>query len=235
MHLRRKDDDWMEWEIIGTIVPAVACSLENEESMYTQTGSMMMYSGDINYNTNLKGGIKGIISRKMTGESAFVTNYSAGRMGGNVTFATTVPGTIKCLYITPDKSIICQKTAFLCAEQNVDLSVVFTKRLRAGLLGGEGFILQKLSGEGNAFLEIAGDVLSYELQQGDILRVNPGNIVAFADTVDFDIEFIKDLSTIAFDKKGMFISTLKGPGLVVLQTQNRKQLSSSIINDNSEQ
>ena len=168
MHLRRKDDDWMEWEIIGTIVPAVACSLENEESMYTQTGSMMMYSGDINYNTNLKGGIKGIISRKMTGESAFVTNYSAGRMGGNVTFATTVPGTIKCLYITPDKSIICQKTAFLCAEQNVDLSVVFTKRLRAGLLGGEGFILQKLSGEGNAFLEIAGDVLSYELQQGDI-------------------------------------------------------------------
>lgn len=235
MHLRRKDDDWMEWEIIGTIVPAVACSLENEESMYTQTGSMMMYSGDINYNTNLKGGIKGIISRKMTGESAFVTNYSAGRMGGNVTFATTVPGTIKCLYITPDKSIICQKTAFLCAEQNVDLSVAFTKRLRAGLLGGEGFILQKLSGEGNAFLEIAGDVLSYELQQGDILRVNPGNIVAFADTVDFDIEFIKDLSTIAFGKKGMFISTLKGPGLVVLQTQNRKQLSSSIINDNSEQ
>ena len=235
MHLRRKDDDWMEWEIIGTIVPAVACSLENEESMYTQTGSMMMYSGDINYNTNLKGGIKGIISRKMTGESAFVTNYSAGRMGGNVTFATTVPGTIKCLYITPDKSIICQKTAFLCAEQNVDLSVVFTKRLRAGLLGGEGFILQKLSGEGIAFLEIAGDVLSYELQQGDILRVNPGNIVAFADTVDFDIEFIKDLSTIAFGKKGMFISTLKGPGLVVLQTQNRKQLSSSIINDNSEQ
>ena len=235
MHLRRKDDDWMELEIIGTIVPAVACSLENEESMYTQTGSMMMYSGDINYNTNLKGGIKGIISRKMTGESAFVTNYSAGRMGGNVTFATTVPGTIKCLYITPDKSIICQKTAFLCAEQNVDLSVVFTKRLRAGLLGGEGFILQKLSGEGNAFLEIAGDVLSYELQQGDILRVNPGNIVAFADTVDFDIEFIKDLSTIAFGKKGMFISTLKGPGLVVLQTQNRKQLSSSIINDNSEQ
>lgn len=235
MHLRRKDDDWMEWEIIGTIVPAVACSLENEESMYTQTGSMMMYSGDINYNTNLKGGIKGIISRKMTGESAFVTNYSAGRMGGNVTFATTVPGTIKCLYITPDKSIICQKTAFLCAEQNVDLSVVFTKRLRAGLLGGEGFILQKLSGEGNAFLEIAGDVLSYELQQGDILRVNPENIVAFADTVDFDIEFIKDLSTIAFGKKGMFISTLKGPGLVVLQTQNRKQLSSSIINDNSEQ
>ncbi len=235
MHLRRKDDDWMEWEIIGTIVPAVACSLENEESMYTQTESMMMYSGDINYNTNLKGGIKGIISRKMTGESAFVTNYSAGRMGGNVTFATTVPGTIKCLYITPDKSIICQKTAFLCAEQNVDLSVVFTKRLRAGLLGGEGFILQKLSGEGNAFLEIAGDVLSYELQQGDILRVNPGNIVAFADTVDFDIEFIKDLSTIAFGKKGMFISTLKGPGLVVLQTQNRKQLSSSIINDNSEQ
>lgn len=222
MHLRRKDDDWMEWEIIGTIVPAVACSLENEESMYTQTGSMMMYSGDINYNTNLKGGIKGIISRKMTGESAFVTNYSAGRMGGNVTFATTVPGTIKCLYITPDKSIICQKTAFLCAEQNVDLSVVFTKRLRAGLLGGEGFILQKLSGEGNAFLEIAGDVLSYELQQGDILRVNPGNIVAFADTVDFDIEFIKDLSTIAFGKKGMFISTLKGPGLVVLQTQNRR-------------
>ena len=235
MHLRRKDDDWMEWEIIGTIVPAVACSLENEESMYTQTGSMMMYSGDINYNTNLKGGIKGIISRKMTGESAFVTNYSAGRMGGNVTFATTVPGTIKRLYITPDKSIICQKTAFLCAEQNVDLSVVFTKRLRAGLLGGEGFILQKLSGEGNAFLEIAGDVLSYELQQGDILRVNPGNIVAFADTVDFDIEFIKDLSTIAFGKKGMSISTLKGPGLVVLQTQNRKQLSSSIINDNSEQ
>ena len=165
----------------------------------------------------------------MTGESAFVTNYSAGRMGGTVTFATTVPGTIRQLYISPKKSVICQKTAFLCAEQDVNLSVVFTKRIRAGLLGGEGFVLQKLSGEGNAFLEIAGDVLSYELEQGDILRVNPGNIVAFEDTVDFDIELLNNVSTIAFGKKGMFISVLKGPGLVILQTQNRKQLSVSIV------
>ena len=219
----------MEWEIIGSIVPAVACNLQNEESMYTQTGSMMMYSGDITYNTNLKGGIKGIFSRKMTGESAFVTNYSAGRMGGTVTFATTVPGTIKQLHILPNRSVICQKTAFLCAEQDVNLSVVFTKRIRAGLLGGEGFVLQKLSGEGNAFLEIAGDVLSYELEQGDILRVNPGNIAAFEDTVYFDIELLNNVSTIAFGKKGMFISVLKGPGLVILQTQNRKQLSVSIV------
>lgn len=219
----------MEWEVIGSIVPAVACNLQNEESMYTQAGSMMMYSGDISYNTNLKGGIKGIFSRKMTGESAFVTNYSAGRMGGTVTFATTVPGTIRQLYISPKKSVICQKTAFLCAEQDVNLSVVFTKRIRAGLLGGEGFVLQKLSGEGNAFLEIAGDVLSYELEQGDLLRVNPGNIVAFEDTVDFDIELLNNVSTIAFGKKGMFISVLKGPGLVILQTQNRKQLSASIV------
>mgnify|MGYP000193545374 CR=1 FL=1 len=126
--------------------------------MYTQSGGMMMYTGDINYSTGLRGGVVKSVARQLLArESAFMTTYYAEKHMGIVIFSTTIPGTIQCLKLEKGSSMICQKTAFLCAEEQIMADVVFTKRLRAGLFSGEGFVLQKIYGEGRVFLEIAGD------------------------------------------------------------------------------
>ena len=187
----------MEYELIGTIVPAVKCILKPGEAMYTQSGGMMMYTGDINYSTGLRGGV--------------------------VIFSTTIPGTIQCLKLEKGSSMICQKTAFLCAEEQIMADVVFTKRLRAGLFSGEGFVLQKIYGEGRVFLEIAGDSIIHDLKEGEVLYCNSGNVVAFQDSVDFNITLVKRMSTLLFGGEGNFLVKLTGPGKVILQTQNQMQ------------
>ena len=190
--------------------------------MYTQSGGMMMYTGDIAYSTGLKGGIaKSIARQAFVKESAFMTTYYAKDHPGIVVFSTTIPGTLQCLKIEEGSSMICQKTAFLCAESQIKLDIVFTKKLRAGLFGGEGFVLQKIYGEGRAFLEIAGDSVIHDLEDGEVLYCNSGNMVAFQDTVDFDISFVKTMSTLLFGGEGNFLIKLTGPGKVILQTQSQ--------------
>lgn len=212
----------MEYELIGTIVPAVKCILKPGEAMYTQSGGMMMYTGDINYSTGLRGGVVKSIARQLfVRESAFMTTYYAENYMGVVVFSTTIPGTIQCLKLERGSSMICQKTAFLCAEEQIMADVVFTKRLRAGLFGGEGFVLQKIYGEGRAFLEIAGDSIIHDLEDGEVLYCNSGNVVAFQDSVDFDITLVKRMSTLLFGGEGNFLVKLTGPGKVILQTQNQ--------------
>ena len=212
----------MKHEIIGTIVPAVKCILEPGEAMYTQSGGMMMYTGDIRYSTGLKGGIaRSIIRQALTKESAFMTTYRAGTSRGIVVFSTTIPGTIQCLILESGSSMICQKTAFLCAEQDITTNVVFTKKLRVGLFSGEGFVLQRIYGNGRAFLEIAGDSIIHDLNDGEVLYCNSGNVVAFQDSVDFDIALVKTMSTFLFGGEGSFLVKLTGPGKVILQTQNQ--------------
>lgn len=119
--------------------------------------------------------------------------------------------------------MICQKTAFLCAEEQIMADVVFTKRLRAGLFSGEGFVLQKIYGEGRVFLEIAGDSIIHDLKEGEVLYCNSGNVVAFQDSVDFNITLVKRMSTLLFGGEGNFLVKLTGPGKVILQTQNQMQ------------
>ena len=212
----------MQYEIIGTIVPAVRCILNPGEAMYTQSGGMMMYTGDISYSTGLKGGIAKSAARQIfTKESAFMTTYYAKDSKGIVVFSTTIPGTIQCLKLEEGSSMICQKTAFLCAESNIFTNVVFTKKIRAGLFGGEGFVLQKIHGTGRAFLEIAGDVIIHDLEDGEVLYCNSGNVVAFQDSVDFDITLVKTMSTFLFGGEGNFLVKLTGPGKVILQTQHQ--------------
>lgn len=220
----------MNYKILGSIVPAVECMLHANEEMYTQSGGMMSFSGDITYKTNLKGGVGKALMRRFISESAFMTSYTAGQRGGIVTFAMTTPGTIKSIDLA-GKKMICQKTAFLCAESNVLADVMITKKIRAGLFGGEGIILQLLHGQGKVFLEIAGDTISYKLDQHEKIYVNIGNIVAFSDTVDFDVSFLKKVSTLVFGGEGSFLAVLTGPGDVILQTQNRHQISANIIKE----
>ena len=177
----------MKYEIIGSTVPAVEVTLSKGESMFTQSGGMIWQSNGISMSTNARGGIARSLGRMFTGESIFMANYTADVEGAKIAFGSTVPGSVVPIDITTN-DLICQKGAFLCAEQTVDLKVAFTKRVSAGLFGGEGFILQRLYGTGMAFLEVDGDMVHRTLAPGEVLKVDTGNVVAFEPSVSYEIE-----------------------------------------------
>ena len=160
------------------------------------------------------------IGRMFAGESLFMATYRAQQPGTMIAFASTVAGNILPVDVGATGGLICQKDAFLCAQESVNLNVTFTKKLSAGLFGGEGFILEELSGSGMAFLEIDGDKVVKTLQPGEVLKVDTGNVVAFEKTVQYEIETVKGLGNIVFGGEGLFLTKLTGPGKVVLQTQN---------------
>lgn len=218
----------MQYRIIGQTVPAVECILNKGESMYTQSGGMIWQSQGISMSTNARGGVARSLGRIFTGESVFMANYTADMQDALVAFGSTVPGSVVPVDISRGE-LICQKGAFLCAEQTVDLKATFTKRFSAGLFGGEGFILQRLFGRGMAFLEIDGDMIERELAPGEVLKVDTGNVVAFEPTVNYEIETVKGLGNIFFGGEGLFITKLTGPGKIILQTQNFNDFASKII------
>lgn len=211
----------MEYKVIGQTVPVVEMKLNKGETVYTQSGGMAYQSDGITMNTNTRGGIMKGIGRMFAGESMFMANYTADRDGAVIAFAATVPGNIVNVDLSknPD-GIILQKGAFLCAENNVETSAVFTKKFSAGLFGGEGFILQKATGNGMLFLEVDGDVIQKELAPGEVLKVDTGNVVAFEPKVSYEIETVKGLGNIFLGGEGLFLTKLVGPGKVILQSQN---------------
>lgn len=220
----------MNYKIIGDTVPVVEIKLNKGEKVYTQSGGMAYQSDGINMSTNTRGGIMKGIGRIFAGESLFMANYTAERDDAVIAFASTVPGDI--LPVNMDEvheSLILQKGAFLCAEDTVNTSVAFTKKIGAGFFGGDGFILQKAEGIGNLFLEIDGDVIEKQLSTGEILKVDTGNVVAFEQTVSYEIETVKGLGNIFLGGEGLFITKLTGPGKVILQTQNIKSFAGRII------
>ena len=211
----------MKYELIGQTVPTVEVTLEKGESMYTQSGGMTYQTDGVTMSTNARGGIMKSLSRAFAGESIFMANYTAERDGAVVAFATTVPGNIKAIDMSQvPGGLTIQKGSFLCAEQGVETKVTFTKRFSAGLLGGEGFILQKAQGKGMLFLEIDGDPIEKELMPGEVLKVDTGNVVAFESTVSYEIETVKGLGNIFLGGEGLFLTRLVGPGRVLLQSQN---------------
>lgn len=218
----------MQYQIIGATVPAVECTLAAGESMYTQSGGMIWQTPGITMTTNARGGLAKSIGRMFAGESLFMANYTADADGARIAFGSTVPGTVVPVDVgaTP---LIAQKGAFLCAEQTVDLSVAFTKKFSAGLFGGEGFILQKLTGKGMVFLEVDGDMVQYDLAPGAVMKVDTGNVVAFEPTVQYEIETVKGLGNILFGGEGLFLTRLTGPGRIMLQTQNFNDFAGKII------
>lgn len=218
----------MQYEIIGETVPAVEVTLGRGESMFTQSGGMVWQSVGVKMTTNARGGIARSLGRMFTGESIFMANYTAEVDGVKIAFGSTVPGTVVPVDITRSE-LICQKGAFLCAEQSVDLKVAFTKKFSAGLFGGEGFILQRLFGSGMAFLEVDGDKVERVLAPGEVIKVDTGNIVAFEPTVSYEIETVKGLGNIFFGGEGLFLTRLTGPGRIILQTQNFNDFASRIL------
>lgn len=219
----------MRYEIIGKTVPAVEFTLNRGESIYSQRGGMTWQTDGINMKTNARGGVMKSLGRMFTGESIFMNTYTANVDGAKVAFATTVPGDIVAVNVGENNGFTVQKSAFLCAEPGVDMSIAFTKKFSAGLFGGEGFILQKAKGNGMLFLEVDGDPVERILAPGEVLKVDTGNVVGFEGTVSYEIETVKGLGNIFLGGEGLFLTKLVGPGRVIIQSQNFGDFAGKIL------
>ena len=216
----------MQYEIKGGNFPIVVCRLSNGEKMITERGSMAWMSPNMEMET-VGGGLGRMFSRAFSGESMFQNHYTA-RGEGMITFGSSFPGQIRALEIRPGQEMIVQKSAFLASTAGVQLSIHFQKRLGAGLFGGEGFILQRLSGNGTAFVEIDGDLVEYELKPGQKIVVDTGNVAGFSPSVQMDIQTVPGVKTALFGGEGLFNTVLTGPGRVWLQTMPISNVAASL-------
>jgi len=208
----------MRYEIHGDILPSVDVFLQPGDSVFTERGGMAWLKGDISMETNSRGGLLKGLGRKLAGESLFMTTYAAQGSGGMVTFTPEAPGRILAFELAQGQSFIAQKDAFMAAQEGVTVEMHFRKRLGSGLFGGEGFVLERLTGPGLVLLEISGDVREYTLAAGEILKVDPGHIALYEPEVDYDIVTVKGLTNVLFSGEGLFLATLRGPGKVWLQS-----------------
>ena len=203
--------------IFGGNLPAVSIRLNTNESIYTQAGGMAWMDDGITMSTNMQGGLMKGLGRMLSGDSLFMATYTATRPNQEVVISSTFPGSILEIQLY-DKAIIAQKSAFLCAQQSVTLSAFMTKSIGAGLFGGEGFVLQRLSGAGKVFLEVDGSLAERTLAPGEKIKVESGHIAAFEETCVYQAEMVKGFKNILFGGEGLFLATLTGPGKVWLQT-----------------
>ncbi len=218
----------MRYEIKGTMLPSVDVYLDAGESVYTESGGMAWMKGDIEMKTSTRGGLLAGLGRSLAGESLFMTTYACKSGTGMVTFTPEAPGRIMVFELEAGQSLSCQKDAFMTAQETVKLEMHFRKRLGAGLFGGEGFILQKVTGPGVVFLEIAGDVREYALEAGEVIKVDPGHIALYEPSVDYDISAVRGLKNVLFAGEGLFLATLKGPGKLWLQSMPISNLAAKI-------
>ncbi len=208
----------MNYEIKGGNLPVVICSLNEGEMMITESGAMSWMSPNMKMETTSGGGLRKMFGRMMSGEKLFQNHYTAMGGRGMIAFASIFPGSIMPVEIGPGREIIAQKTAFLASEAGVELSIFFRKNLGSGFFGGEGFIMQKLSGMGTAFLEIDGSVVEYELKPGQQIVVDTGYVAAMDGSVRMDIQEVPGLKNMFFGGEGVFNTLLTGPGHIWLQT-----------------
>ncbi len=218
----------MHYKVFGNPMPAVTITMEQGESIYTQSGGMTWMSEGISMETNMKGGFLKGMGRMFAGESLFMATYAAQRPGAEITIASSFPGEIRMLTLGNGKEYIAQKNSFLCATPNVNLSAYVTG-VKSGLFGGEGFVLQKYTGQGIAFLELDGTIVEKELAAGEKIKVDTGNIAFFEASVNYSSEMVKGFANILFGGEGLFLSTLTGPGKVWLQTMSASELARKII------
>ncbi|SCP99230.1 TIGR00266 family protein [Anaerobium acetethylicum] len=218
----------MKYEIQGTPLPVVVCQLEAGEKMITEKGSMCWMSPNMKMETNAGGGVGRALGRMFSGESIFQNNYTAMGGEGMIAFASSFPGSIMVFDITPGKEMIVQKSGFLAGEAGINLSVHFHKKFGAGLFGGEGFIMQKLSGMGKAFIEIDGHAVEYNLQAGQSIIVDTGYLAAMDITCSMEIQSVPGLKNMVFGGEGIFNTVITGPGRIILQSLPINAVAGSI-------
>lgn len=206
----------MQYEIKGGDYPVVVCQLKDGERMITEKGSMVWMSPNMEMDTK-GGGLGKMFSKAFSGESMFQNIYTANG-DGMIAFGSSFPGRILALEIEPGRELIMQKSAFLASEPTVELSVTFNKKLGVGFFGGEGFIMQRLSGRGIAFVEIDGELIEYDLAPGQQIVVDTGNVAGFESTVTMDVRQVPGLKNKLIGGEGLFNTYLTGPGRVMLQT-----------------
>lgn len=208
----------MQYQIAGEPLPVVTCQLAAGETMITERGSMSWMTPNMRMETTTNGGLGKAFGRLLAGEALFQNRYTAQGGPGLIAFASSFPGSIRAFEIGPGKELVVQKSGFLAAEAGVELSVFFQKKLGSGFFGGEGFIMQKLSGHGTAFVELDGSAVEYELQAGESMVIDSGNLAMMDATCSMDIQMVKGVKNVLFGGEGLFNTVVTGPGKIVLQT-----------------
>jgi uncharacterized protein (TIGR00266 family) len=220
----------IEYQIVGDDMQAVIVTLDPGEAVQAEAGALMFMEEGIAMNTGTGGGLMKGFKRILSGESFFITTFvNQGREKRKLAFAAPYPGKILGLDLAETGSMLCQRDAYLASAYGIDISVAFTKRLGTGFFGGEGFILQRLTGDGLAFVHAGGTLLKKTLASKERLKVDTGCMVAIEEQVDYDIEFVGNLKTALFGGEGLFFATLTGPGTIYLQTLPFSRLADRVI------
>lgn len=208
--------DFMDYKIIGGSLPVAVCKLRRGEDVLCESGAMSWMDGGIRMETE-GGGLGRMFGRAFSGESMFINRYIAER-DGEIAFASKFPGDIRAIELSRGKSIIAQKKCLLAYDSSVDVNVHFHKRFSAGFFGGEGFIMQKFSGEGTVLIEIDGSAVEYELDEGERKIINTGYLVMMDETCSMSVETVRGVKNVLFGGESLFNTVITGPGKIVLQT-----------------
>jgi len=216
----------MKYSIEGAPLPVVICELEPGEKMITESGAMSWMTENMKMETK-GGGMKKMFGRALSGESLFLNEYTAEKGPGEIAFASSFPGDILAINVS-QKNIVAQKSAFLCAEEGVEISTFFQKKFASGLFGGEGFIMQKFSGRGMVFVEIDGYVKKYTLAPGETLVVDTGYLAMMSDTCTIDVQSVRGMKNVLFGGEGLFNTLVTGPGDVWLQSMPASNMAANL-------
>ena len=208
----------MQYQIKGDTLPVVICQLEAGETMITERGSMSWMSPNMKMETSTNGGVGKAFGRMFAGEAMFQNRYTAQGGHGMIAFASSFPGSIKVFEVGPGQEYVLQKSAFLASEASVELSIHFQKKIASGLFGGEGFIMQKVSGQGTVFAEFDGHVVEYELRADQQIVVDTGYLAAMSASCGIEIQSVPGIKNMVFGGEGLFNTVITGPGHVWLQT-----------------
>lgn len=218
----------MQYQIKGDTLPVVICSLEPGERMITEGGAMSWMSANMQMETSSNGGVGKALGRMFAGEHIFQNIYTAQGGNGMIAFASSFPGSIKAFEISPENELICQKGVFLAGEEGVQLSAFLNKKIGSGLFGGEGFIMQKLSGRGIAFGEFDGYVVEYDLKPGQQIVVDTGHLAAMTASCSMEIKSVPGMKNKFLGGEGLFNTVITGPGHVWLQTMPLPNVAAAI-------
>lgn len=219
----------LDFEVLGDDMQAVRFNLRRGQVVQAEAGALLYMDSGVKMDTGVEGGLFKGLKRSVSGEGFFMTKFSCVREPAEVCFSGPYPGKITPVRIEAGAGVLCQRDAFLCSTSGVDVSIGFTKRLGAGFFGGEGFILQKLEGDGRVFLHSGGTAIKKEIPAGEELRVDTGCLVAFSSKIDYDIKFVGGVKSALFGGEGLFFANLKGPGKVLLQTLPLSRLADKIL------
>lgn len=219
----------LDYTIQGDNLQVVRVRLRPGEELFAEAGKMVYKTANVDWESRVSGTslgekIWGALQRKLMGESLFWTHFQASRGAGEVGFAGSYPGRIQAFDLAAGQSVLAQRDAFLCAQQSVQVNIALVKRMGVGLFGGEGFILEKITGPGTAFIHAGGDFVEFNLQAGEVLQVDTGCIVAFDESVSYDIQLAGGIKTALFGGEGFFLATLTGPGRVIIQSMTLEKL-----------